>query len=150
MKLLSKRFFFSFFFLFSVVLGALPSVVSAQGIVPCGKNSGTAAEQAPCTVCHLIIGADGLIKWGLRVMTVIGLAVMVGMAVFYIVSAGDEGMMKTAKSGIVAVLIGFTVMLTAWLIVNTTLRIFSASIPGLTVSSTGFSFYCDAVSNVNK
>lgn len=150
MKIFSKRLFFSFFFLFSVVLGMLPSLVSAQGIVPCGKNTGTLEQRAPCTVCHLIIGANDLIKWGLGVMTVIGLAVMVGMAVYYIVSAGNESMMKTAKSGIVAVLIGFTVMLTAWLIVNTTLRIFSASIPGLTVSSTGFSFYCDAVSNVTQ
>ena len=27
-----------------------------KGIVPCGRNSGTAEEMAPCTLCHLVIG----------------------------------------------------------------------------------------------
>ena len=83
-------------------------------------------------------------------MTFIAIAVIVAMAIFYIVSTGNEGMMQTAKGGITAALVGFAIMLAAWLIVNTTLRIFTATIPGLTVSSTGFSFTCDTTSSAGS
>lgn len=85
--------------------------------------------------------------WGLKVMTFVALAVIVAMAIFYIVSAGNEGMMTTAKSGIKAAFVGFAVMLSAWLIISTTLRIFSATIPGLGITSSGFSFSCDTTSS---
>ena len=100
-----------------------PLPVQADGLVPCGRNEGTPAEQAPCTVCHVIVGGVGLIKWGLSIMTILGITVAFGMAVLYVVSAGDEGMMSTAKGGIKAVLIGFAIMLSAWLIVNIILTI---------------------------
>lgn len=51
-------------------------------------------------------------------MTAIAIAVMVAMAIMYIVSAGNEDMMATAKKGILASLIGIVVILLAWVIVN--------------------------------
>ncbi len=130
---------------------ALPLPAGAA-IVPCGRssNDAPAEEKKPCTICHLVVGGNRIIKWGLTVMTFIAIAVIVAMAIFYIVSTGNEGMMQTAKGGITAALVGFAIMLAAWLIVNTTLRIFTATIPGLTVSSTGFSFTCDTTSSAGS
>ncbi|OGI16158.1 MAG: hypothetical protein A2878_03350 [Candidatus Moranbacteria bacterium RIFCSPHIGHO2_01_FULL_54_31] len=116
------RFFLSLFFVFSLLSAALPLSADAA-LVPCGRSSGTVAEQAPCTICHVVIGGQGLIDYGLRIMTFAAIAVIVAMAIFYIVSTGDEGMMQTAKSGIKAALIGFAVMLAAWLIVNIVLTV---------------------------
>jgi len=134
---------FSFFFLFSSLLFFVPSPLFAAGLIPCGRTIGTPAEQAPCTLCHIIVGGQRIISWGMSVMTVIAVVVIVAMGILYIVSTGDEQMMSTAKGGIKAALIGFAVMLSAWLIVMTVLRVMSATVPDLGISATGFSFTCD-------
>lgn len=147
MRLQFSRFFLSILFLSSCAFVVLPSPASATGLIPCGRTGAdaTAAEKAPCTICHVVIGGNRIIEYGMQVMTVIAIAVMVAMGILYIISAGDSEMMSTAKGGIKAALIGFAVMLAAWLIVYTVLRVFSATnrIPGLVISPTGFSFSCD-------
>ncbi|MFZ2299668.1 MAG: pilin [Candidatus Moraniibacteriota bacterium] len=140
------RMFFLGIFLFSLVPAFVPLSAEAA-LVPCGRSSGTAEEQKPCTVCHLVVGGNGIINWGLKIMTFVAIAVIVAMGIFYIVSTGDEGMMQTAKGGIKAALIGFAVMLAAWLIVNTTLKILTAKVPGLGITSSGFTFSCDTSSS---
>jgi uncharacterized membrane protein len=71
------------------------------------------------------------------------------MGVLYIVSAGDQGLMKTAKSGITASLIGFAIMLCAWLIVNVVLTVLvnTEQKPFKDLIKNGaFSFTCDTSS----
>ncbi len=88
-------------------------------------------------------------------MGVIAITVLFAMAVLYVVSAGDESMMKTAKGGIWAALIGFAIMLSAWLIVNTVLSILvdttdnSKPLFGL-VQAGKFTFSCDTSSNAKQ
>lgn len=142
------RFFFLGLFLFSFFTTAILPLPATAAIVPCGRSGAdaTADEKKPCTICHLVVGGNRIIEWGLKVMTFVAIAVIVAMAILYIVSTGNEGLMKTAKGGITAALAGFAIMLGAWLIVNTTLRILTAKVPGLAVSSGGFSFSCDTTS----
>ncbi len=90
--------------------------------------------------------------WGLRLMVAIGLAVITAMGIWYIISAGNPGMISQAKSGIKSTLIGVAVMLGAWLIVNTTLLLFAQEadptknpIVGLR-SAGGFDFTCSTQS----
>ena len=114
-------------------------------------NCGTRANPTPCTICHLVQGGVSLMDWGLTIMSAIGIVVIVAMAIMYIVSAGDEGLMGSAKSGIKAALIGFAVMLSAWLIVHTTLRIFGAnSLTGYQQGSNVFSFTCSTASSAGS
>lgn len=148
-------------FTFSVTLLLLPVPVTAAGLVPCGRTADDPAttgldEAAPCTVCHLIVGGKGVIDYGLKIMTYVAIAVLVAMAILYIVSTGNEGLMKTAKGGIMASLIGFAVMLGAWLIVNTTLNILAVNdtntqnpLFGLRQNGT-FSFSCDTASSASS
>ena len=145
----------------------VPLSVQAAGLIPCGLTNDDPAtalptdESSPCTVCHIVVAGNNLIKWGLGIMTVIAVTVMFAMAVLYVVSAGNPGMMQTAKGGIVAALIGFSIMLSAWLIVNTVLTILvdntelvdSAGRPkplGGLVSGGVFKFECDQSSNANR
>ena len=144
----TARIFFLGMFLFSF-FSPLPA--DGAGLVPCGQNVNDPAtdidESAKCTMCHLVVAGNGIINWLMGIMTILAIAIVFAMAIYYIISAGNQGMMETAKSGIKAALIGFAVMLSAWLIVNTTLRIFGATIPGLTSSSGGFTFTCDISSS---
>ncbi|MFZ2187075.1 MAG: hypothetical protein WAV46_00365, partial [Candidatus Moraniibacteriota bacterium] len=76
---------------------------------------------------------------------------IVAMAIFYIVSTGDEGMMSTAKSGIKAAMIGFAVMLSAWLIVNIvlTLLVNTQFLSGIKQNGV-FTFSCDVTSSASS
>lgn len=147
-----KSFLIGSVFFFGVVLFSTPIPVRAEGFITCGKSSGPASEQVPCTVCHIIVAGNNLMKWGLGVMTVVAITVMFAMAVLYVVSAGNPGMMQQAKGGIFAALIGFGVMLSAWLIVNTVLTILvdnaddTKPLGGL-VRNGAFEFSCDQSSN---
>lgn len=136
-----------------------PMRAEAAGLVPCGQTTNDPAtdinESAPCTICHIVVGGNGLIKWGLGIMTVVAITVIFAMAVLYVVSAGDEGMMKTAKSGITAALIGFAIMLSAWLIVNIVLTVLAdTTTPGKPlaglISNGAFNFSCDTASKANS
>lgn len=114
--------------LFSFVV--FPKTTSAQvkvedpkfnGLIPCGRNSGTAEEMTPCTLCHLIIGFQRLVQFGLYLVTTLAFAGIFFAGVMYVVSAGDESMMTSAKNFLRAALVGFAVVLGGWLIVNVTL-----------------------------
>lgn len=154
-----KRFFITTLFLFGTLLAFFPVPTQAAGLVPCGQTTDDAAtlnmdEAAPCTVCHIIVAGNGLVQWGLGIMTVIAITVMFAMAVLYVVSAGDQGMMQTAKGGIKAALIGFSVMLLAWLIVNVVLTVLVDSskepFKDLVATPGVFNFSCDINSNVQQ
>ncbi len=146
----SVSFFFLSIFLFSSVALFVPLPATADGIVPCGRTVGTPEEQAPCTLCHLIVGGKRVIDYGLGLMTFAAIAILVAMAIWYIVSAGDEGMMSTAKGGIKAALVGVVVMLSAWLIVSVVLTLLArgGTVSGLTNAAGGLTIQCDVTSLV--
>ena len=87
----------------------------------------------------------------MNAMTVIALTVIFAMGVLYIISTGDQSMMQTAKGGITASLIGFAIMLSAWLIVNIVLTVLGENakrpFDGL-VKNGAFNFSCVIGSNV--
>lgn len=156
-----KRSLVTFLILSGVALVMLPIPADAAGLVPCGRSEDDPStplpldERLPCTMCHVVLGGKGLITWGLSIMTVIAITIAFAMAALYVISAGDPGMMQTAKSGIFAALIGFSVMLSAWLIVNIVLTILvdpndtNKPLGGLVQNGT-FQFSCDISSNVNR
>lgn len=112
--------------LFLIIFGLylfLPSISNAA-LVPCGlreddKTTTNFDESQSCTLCHLVVGIKGLIDFGFKIMVVVGLVMLVAAGIIYIVSAGNEGMMETAKGLMKNALIGFSLILGAWLIVNT-------------------------------
>ncbi len=125
--MLLRRLFFSLM-LFLVMLPMGMTLLPAQaeaaafGLVPCAlrddDQTTTFDERGPCTVCHLLIGMERIVTLLRNIMTAIAVAVIVAMAIVYITSAGDEGRMSFAKEGIKWSLIGFTVILLAWVMVN--------------------------------
>lgn len=140
----------------------LPSFVSADvstpeptwtGLVPCGRNSGTAAEMAPCTLCHLVVGFQRLVEYGMYMVVTLALVGIFCAGVMYIISSGDENMMTQAKGFLKVSLIGFSVVIGAWLIVNVTMWVLGAregsdkgGVLGINVVSWN-KFTCDTTSS---
>ena len=122
--------------LFSFLL--LPTLASAAanvgdsakpgwtGLVPCGRNTGTDAEKAPCTLCHLVVGFQRLTQYALYMVVTLALVGIFFAGVMYMVSSGDENMMTKAKTFLKVSLTGFALVILAWLIVNVTLWVLGA------------------------
>ncbi len=117
--------FLLFFLVVPIGVALVPGRANAAafGLVPCALKEDNQAttewdERAPCTLCHFMIGFQKIISLLRNIMTAIAIAVIVAMAIVYITSAGDEGRMSFAKEGIKWSLIGFAVILLAWVIVN--------------------------------
>lgn len=148
---LSIFLFLSILTVFSSTLFVVPFAPAEAGIIPCGlttdDNNQAGDQRARCTLCHLVVGINSIIVFLRNIMSAVAIAVIVAMAFIYITSAGDEGRMRFAKGGMVAALIGFCIILLAWVIVNfvLTMPIFSGSGSGMI--RTGWdSFQCNTTS----
>lgn len=114
---------------FVVVFSFFAYIESAYaGLVPCGTIEDdpvtqdiNEAYEGRCELCDLIVGIHGIIKWGEGILIVVALTAITAGGVMYIVSAGDDQMMQTAKNLIKQSLWGVGIVLGAWVIVNTTM-----------------------------
>ena len=141
-----KVFLFAVFVTASFVTPLLvPIQADAAGLVPCGTGN-----NPPCTLCHLVVGVKGVIDWGMSVMTFFAIAIIVAMAIVYIVSAGDSGMMSTAKNGIKSTMIGFAVMLGGWVIVNTFMTVLANNTNAVGHADNWYTFTCDQSSKTQQ
>ena len=130
---------FSGFFAFS-------AQAQAAGIVPCGRtdSDATADEKKPCTLCHLLVGIQRIIDYGFKIMAFVALVMLVVGGIWYIVSAGNEGMISTAKDIIKGTLFGFAIVLLAWVFVNQTLVLLAGENSDMNISQTNWnSFTCE-------
>ena len=149
-----KQIFFSFVLVASIFAGfTMPTQADASGLVICALNADDTTtanidESKPCTACHLLLMGSVIIDRIMEVMIVIGIVVIFAMGILYIVSAGSEKMISMAKAGIKGALIGITVILCAWLIVSTIIRLSGSSGYFAGYYSNGaFEFTCDSNSN---
>ena len=122
------------------------------GIVPCGRscdNPNTKDnEYCPCTLCHLLVGIHRIIGWGFKILTFVAVASLVGAGIMYIVSAGNEKLMETAKTFAKHTLMGFAIVLAAWLMVNYTMILLNRK-SDLGIGITSWSeFNCDTSSDL--
>lgn len=144
---------FSFLFSSPASADMFSSAPSWTGVVPCGRtsdDSGTADidESAPCTLCHLIVGFQKLFNFGVYLATTFALVAIFFAGVMYIVSAGSDSMMKSAKTFFSAGIIGFAIIAGSWLIVNITIWAVGAkSDLGIGISSWN-KFTCSTQSTV--
>ncbi|MBD3300450.1 MAG: hypothetical protein GF347_03805 [Candidatus Moranbacteria bacterium] len=84
-----------------------------DSIVPCGPSS------EPCTMCHFVEMIQNVFDLVFKISLAFALLFIVVGGIMYIVSAGNEGLMGTAKNAIKFSLVGFGIILLAWVIVNT-------------------------------
>ncbi|MDY0302764.1 MAG: hypothetical protein RBR98_03140, partial [Candidatus Moranbacteria bacterium] len=117
--LFKKKFFVILFFLFFLFLPDFSwAAKETGGLVPCAGDS---IFENRCTLCDLMVGMKGIIDWGMKILVVVALVAIVAGGIMYIISAGNSGMMESAKTVIKQALWGVVIVLGAWVIVNTIL-----------------------------
>ncbi|EKE11380.1 MAG: hypothetical protein ACD_15C00097G0004 [uncultured bacterium] len=123
---MKKKFFIALWIIFFVSFTFVPTIILAKGLVPCGGDG-----ESACTLCHLIVGFHNLTTFLTKILISVTLAAIFFSGVMYIISAGDDGMMQSAKEFIKASLIGFAIVLGSWLIINVTLWVISAQMTNI-------------------
>jgi len=104
------------------ILSTLPLVSYAAGLVPCGG-----AGEAPCQLCHFVILIKSVMGW---LALVLGIAVVLMIMISglqLVTSLGNTAVMERVKKMLSSVLIGWVLVLAAWLIVDGFLKTFTDS-----------------------
>lgn len=142
-RILSLKIFPIVFLVFSLFLFSQEALAQEpyKGLVPCGGKTD------PCTLCHLIIMANGLFNFGLNILVTVALLGIAIGGVMYILAAGNEAAITRAKGFLWAAVGGFAIVLAAWLIVFITMRFLSAK-DDLGIEKTNWNtFDCDTKSS---
>lgn len=105
------------------VTSAFPVVtfaVDPAGLVTCeGVDANGIAD---CNFCSFIQMVDVIVNWLFSVLVLIAVFLIVYAGFKLVVSAGNPSAMTDAKGMISNVIIGFVIILAAWLIVDTVLK----------------------------
>ena len=108
------------------VLVALSYVVAlpvyAAGLVPCGGNG-----EHDCQLSDLIGMANGIVAYLLYIGVFVGVVMISYAGYTLVISQGNESAMEKAKSRIWNVIVGFVIILLAYLIINTILSVLTGS-----------------------
>jgi len=101
-----------------VVVIAVPIISLAQGtggIVPCNGPE--------CQACHVVRLGQNILTWVIGVMASI-IAIVFAVAGFKMVMAGgDTGQVSQARSMMTNAVIGFVILLSSWLIIDTIMKL---------------------------
>lgn len=92
------------------------------GLVPCASSKTTG--ETMCNLCYLIVGVDNIVDYILMLLGIVGFLMLVVAGVMYIVSGGNESIISAAKKAIWSGLVGFGIVLLAWVIINTVIFYF--------------------------
>lgn len=92
-------------------------LVDAAGLVPCD------GVKTPCNACTLTVMADRLIEYLFTVLTLVVVLMIMYSGFKLVLSQGDPGAWSNAKSMFTNVVIGFVIILSAWLIVDTVMKV---------------------------
>lgn len=112
--------------IFSFLSGAgfsmMPLIMSAA-LVPCGPGSESGLS---CSMCDLITLAKNIVNFGIGLSVVMGVVFLIWGG-FLILTGGSSDRIKSGRSAIFYAITGLIIVLGAWLIIDTTLRIFMGS-----------------------
>ncbi len=104
--------------IFLLILGItfllLPLLASADGLVPCGGPG-----EAECTACDLLVLLQNVIKFGIKMASLIVIVFVVYGGFRWILSGGNQAQIQAGHKAIMGAIIGFIIILSAWIIVNT-------------------------------
>jgi len=111
-------------YILATLLFLIPPYARAQNIwkgTSCAPGGG--GPTGPCSVCDSLIVTSNIITYLAQFAVLISVAMMVYGAILMMVSGGDEGKFKDGKSKITNAIIGLVVVMLAWVIINTVLRL---------------------------
>ena len=93
----------------------LPSLAGAAGLVPeCSGDT--------CTTCHAVALVNNVMNFLITALSIVAVGMFVYVGFQMVVSGGDTQAWTSAKKMFTDVVIGFLIVLAAWLIVDTVLK----------------------------
>lgn len=114
------KFFYFLFLALIFTAGFLPALVSAEelGLV----QQFAACEGNQCGTCQVVQLANGLIMWLIAIVFLLFAILLVRAGIKLVLSGGNPGALQDAKDSFINALVGFIIILAAWLIVDTLMR----------------------------
>ena len=103
-------------FVFSLLV--LPSITLADGLVPCGGIDSTGAPEPVCNTCYFIGLLNNVLAWLVGILSIIFSIMIVVSGLRMVTSAGNVQAKSDAKKRIMNGLIGFVIVLSAWLLID--------------------------------
>jgi hypothetical protein len=98
----------------AVFLFVLPMATLAADLVPCG----TADEPAACQACHVVQLTNNVVSWIVMILGIIAAILIVVAGARLVTSGGNVSAKEAAKSSMTNLLIGYLIVLSAWLVLD--------------------------------
>ena len=115
---------------FLAFLIVAPHFVYAAGLVPCGNNG-----QNPCTVIDIFTLVAQVTDWLIGIAGVYAVFKLIQAGFWMVVSAGNEEAITQRKKQIENALIGFVLVMFAFILVNTAVNVILVNeIPGCKIN----------------
>ncbi len=135
-----KLTFVGSFLILSFVLLLSPDSANAQSLAEYAGCSGP-----DCSTCNLVDLANGVIQWIIGILFVVFAGVMAWAGFGLVTSNGNHHALDEAKGYFVNAIVGFIIMLSAWLIIDTVMRglIGTSSNPGSVQTMSGWLFWAE-------
>lgn len=91
----------------------IPIITIAAGLVPCGSPG-----ESACQLCDFITLLDNIVDWLVMILSIVVAIVFVVSGLQLVISTGDVSAKESAKKRIANTVIGFVIVLTAWLLID--------------------------------
>jgi len=101
-------------FIVALLVSTVPSFAAAAGLVPCNGLD--------CSVCDIAKLLNNVIAWFIGFGAVLAIVVISYAGIKLVVSGGNQSALEHAKSMMFDVIIGFVILLCAYLIVDVFMR----------------------------
>lgn len=100
------------------LLVSAPHFVSAAGLVPCGNNG-----QNPCTVTDIFVLVAQVTNWLIAAAGVYAVYKLINAGFYLVISLGNEEAITKWKGSIQDSIIGFVLIMMAFMFVNTIVNV---------------------------
>lgn len=97
----------------STFLFVVPASAGAAGLVPCGG-----ATEAPCTTCDVVVLTNNVVAWLVMILGTIAAILIVVAGARLVTSGGNMSAKEQAKSSMTNLIIGYLIVLSAWLVLD--------------------------------
>lgn len=105
-----------------IFVSLFPTLVSAQGLVPCG-NPG----QQPCQFNHILELISNVINFVFIMIVPIAAVLFMWWGFRYMISSDDAQLRQSLKTYFKNLIIGIIIVMAAWLVIATLLRALGVS-----------------------
>lgn len=111
------------FLIIFLLLFLTPSLVQAQGLVPCGRSTDdpntSYDETKPCQLCHIFVLFDNILKFiFFKIVPPLAILMIAIGGLYFLFSSGNPSTLAQGKAILKYTAIGLLIIYGAWVVVN--------------------------------